>query len=248
MTATAHVAASAVCAPTVQAWASTHAGAVRTSNEDRYLSRCDRKLWLVADGVGGQAHGDIAASAIVAAFERLATGEENLLANAERVLNETHARLRSAEGAAGATTVVVLVAQGGHVHCFWLGDSRAYRFRNGQLVLLTRDHSLLQELVEAGRIAPDRAKDHPARNVITRALGADCDILQIDRVSSAAQPGDLYLLCSDGLVGALDEPDIAAALSGAPHEVADAMVKAALVRGASDNVTALVIALDPAPR
>jgi len=210
-------------------------------------------VWLVADGAGGHQSGGAAAQAVVEEFARLETGDEAIVQECRRALQRTHALLRgSAEGenrrAMGLTTAVVLVLCEDEVICHWAGDSRAYRFRDGRLTLLTRDHSLVQELVDLGRISPHEAGDHPQRNIITRAVGADCETLDISSISARVEPGDLYLLCSDGLPAALPEAEIAAAFALSPALIAHALVDAALANRARDNVTALVISMGSADR
>jgi serine/threonine protein phosphatase PrpC len=236
-----------------RAWVSTHRGVVRESNQDSFLIRTDAGLWMVADGVGGHAGGEGASEAIAAALRQVPfeLDEDKYLRSIEEAFQTTHRRLRRQERenrGGGATTVVVLVARGDHVTCLWAGDSRAYRLRNGQLDLLTSDHSLLQEWIAAGRITAEQARNHPSRNVITRALGANSETVAVDRFVEKTRPGDIYLLCSDGLSVVLSEQEIARILSGALASTAEALVDAALDRGAPDNVTALVISLSPPVR
>ncbi len=223
----------------------THPGAVRPRNEDALLDRADLGLWAVADGAGGHGAGDVASAAIVAALADLppALSAAELLAQVRLRLSAVHAELQARAAAAGpgrimASTVVVLLARGGHYACLWAGDSRAYRLRDGRLERLTRDHSLVQELVDQGVLDEEAAEQHPQANVITRAIGAHGE-LELDKVSARVAPGDVFLLCSDGLFKALAEAEIASVLAagGGP----DALVEAALARGARDNVTALAV-------
>ena len=166
-----------------------------------------------------------------------------MLAQVRLRIDAVHRDLQARAAAAGpgriiATTIVVLLARGGHFACLWAGDSRAYRLRDGALERLTRDHSVVQDLVQAGLIDDGDAEAHPQANVITRAVGAHGD-LELDKVSARIAPGDLFLLCSDGLFKALPEAGIAAVLAtgGGP----DGLVAAALAQGARDNVTALAV-------
>jgi protein phosphatase/serine/threonine-protein phosphatase Stp1 len=141
-----------------------------------------------------------------------------------------------------ASTIVVLIVRGGHFACLWAGDSRLYRLRNGVLEQVTRDHSLVQELVDAGMVKPEDAESHPRANVITRAVGAATDELEIDKTTDRVLPGDRFLLCSDGLSKTLPASEIASLLGGPdPAHAPELLIAAALARQASDNVTAIAI-------
>jgi protein phosphatase/serine/threonine-protein phosphatase Stp1 len=217
----------------------THSGAVRPRNEDALVERPDIGLWAVADGAGGHGAGDVASSALAEALRDLPPGlsAAELLAQVRLRIAGVHTRLRG-EGRVCATTVVVLLARGSHFACLWAGDSRAYRLRAGALARITRDHSVVQEMVEAGLLDEAEAERHPQANVITRAVGAPGQ-LDLDKVSDRVLPGDLFLLCSDGLFKALEEPEIAGLL--AAGRGAMGLLDAALASGARDNVTALVV-------
>jgi protein phosphatase len=142
--------------------------------------------------------------------------------------------------------VAALVAFEGHGVYLWAGDSRVYRFRQGRLRRLTRDHSQVEELVEEGLLAPEEAESHPAANVITRAVGGE-ENLEVDAEIVELAPRDLFLLCSDGLYKELSEADIAGILARTPSpRAARQLVDTALERGARDNVTALVVRVEPA--
>jgi serine/threonine protein phosphatase Stp1 len=137
--------------------------------------------------------------------------------------------------------VVVMLARGGHFACLWAGDSRAYLLRGGTLRQITRDHSLVQELLEAGAIEPDQVENHPRANVITRAVGAELGEFALDKVSDRLVPGDRFLLCSDGLCKTLPDGELASLL-GLPDGVPpQALIDAALAMNASDNVTAVTV-------
>ena len=138
-----------------------------------------------------------------------------------------------------ASTLVVLLADGPHFACLWCGDSRAYLLRDGTLTQLTRDHSLVQELVDAGMLASAEMERHPSANVLTRAIGAPGPAPEIDKVTGRAEPGDRFLLCSDGLFKALDSAAIAPLV--ARKAPAAALISAALSAGARDNITAVVV-------
>jgi serine/threonine protein phosphatase Stp1 len=223
----------------------THPGSVRPRNEDAMVERADIGLWAVADGAGGHGAGDVASRAVADALEALPAGlpPSELLGQVRVRITEVHAELQriaaeTGEGRICATTVVVMLARGGHFACLWAGDSRIYRMRHGALQRLTHDHSVVQELVDQGLLDAERAESHPQANVITRAVGADGDLV-LDKVSDRIQPGDAFLLCSDGLFKAIDEAEIATLL--AEGQGPSGLVEAALARGARDNVTAVVV-------
>jgi protein phosphatase/serine/threonine-protein phosphatase Stp1 len=208
------------------------------------VDRPDLGLWAVADGAGGHSRGDVASRTVVEALGsiplNLPAGE--LLALVRLKMAETHAALRPAEDdemhEMSASTVVVLIVRGDHYACLWAGDSRCYLLRDGQLIQISRDHSLVQELVDAGAILPDQADKHPNANVITRAVGSEGD-LDLDKVSDRLLPGDRFLLCSDGLCKTLPDGEIAALL--ATEQPADNLVEAALQHHGRDNITAVAV-------
>jgi serine/threonine protein phosphatase Stp1 len=158
----------------------------------------------------------------------------------------THAALRERAARQGhgmiASTVVVLIARHGHFACLWAGDSRAYLLRDGALARVTRDHSLVQELVDSGQITDAEAENHPRANVITRAVGSEADMVELDKVTDRLVDGDRFLLCSDGLSKELSDAEMLEILRVYDAEpAAERLVAAALVRNARDNVTAVVL-------
>lgn len=226
--------------------AATHPGAVRPRNEDALLDRPDIGLWAVADGAGGHGAGDVASSAIVAALETIVPGlsAAELLAQVRIKLAEVHQGLQEEAARRGpgrilASTVVVMLARGEHFAMLWAGDSRGYLMRNGVLARVTRDHSLVQELVDQGTLREDEAESHPQANVITRAVGAQGE-LELDKVSGRIAEGDRYLLCTDGLFKTISEAEIAAMVANGSD--AAAIVTEAVGRGARDNVSAIAVA------
>jgi len=231
-------------------WAATHVGTVRTHNEDAYVNRPDLGLWAVADGAGGHARGEVASRMIAEALEDVPPGLSAgaLLAEVRNRMVATHAALRNTNDAEdiSASTVVVLMLRGNHFACLWAGDSRLYLLRDGSFTQVSRDHSLVQELVDAGAISAADAEGHPRANVITRAIGADPDTIELDKVIGRLQPGDRFLLCSDGLCKTLDDALLANLLATpAEAEPADRMIDAALAHNVRDNVTAVAVeALD----
>lgn len=232
--------------PVFRAAAATHVGLVRSVNEDAVLERRDIGLFLVADGVGGASAGDWASRQVVETFQEMPALPEPpaFLAEAQRRLEQVNARLvaRGAEhdGQLVATTVVVLLVQGWNYTCLWMGDSRAYLLRGGEMTQLTRDHSEMQEMIDAGVMTPDEARNHPRGNVITRALGAG-ETAEVDRVSGLVHPGDLFLLCTDGLSKMLTDDEIHALLADPDQaNLSASLIAGALAAGGHDNVTVVV--------
>jgi protein phosphatase len=224
----------------------SHVGCVRQINEDRALDRPDLSLWAVADGMGGHDAGDRAAQMIVDSLG-LADGTRSgwgLLDDIRLRLFEANATLVARARMSGRTTgatVVVLVARQGRCAWLWAGDSRGYRFREGTLTPVTKDHSFVQELIDGGMLTPAEARSHPRANVVTRAVGAD-QTLEIELRHDTVQPGDVLLLCSDGLTGMVDDSEIARVLaSHGIEQAADHLIAAALAKGARDNVTVVLV-------
>ena len=231
-----------------RAWAVTHPGTVRDHNEDVYVNRPDLGLWAVADGAGGHDAGEVASGLIATALDSIPPelSAEETLTQVRMRMAATHAALRERAARKGhgmiASTVVVLIARHGHFACLWAGDSRAYLLRDGALARVTRDHSLVQELVDGGQITDAEAEHHPHANVITRAVGAESDMVELDKVTDRLVDGDRFLLCSDGLSKELSDAEMLEILR--THDLAPAaarLVDAALVRKARDNVTAVVL-------
>jgi PPM family protein phosphatase len=224
----------------------TQTGNVRRSNEDSFLLRSP--LFMVADGMGGALAGELASRMCAEAFAELDLiqhqGEEALRATIDVANRRIWERSRTDAEAAGMGTTVTAALAGddGVVAFAHVGDSRAYLLRDGALQRLSEDHSLVHELVRQGQLSEVEAEQHPQRSVITRALGTD-EQVQIDTFSLEAKPGDVLLLCTDGLNTMVSEQEIAATLAS-PNGAADIarkLVRAALKAGGEDNVTALVV-------
>lgn len=234
--------------PRFEGWAATHVGTVRQSNQDAFLMRPEIGLWAVADGAGGHGGGEIASAAVAEALRALPKGLSagELLARVRAALAETNAALRQEAAMRGprallASTVVVLLVREAHFACLWAGDSRCYLWRGGTLSRVTRDHSLVQELLDRGEITAEAAEQHPQANVVTRAVGAD-DGLVLDKVTGQVLPGDVFVLMSDGVSKALDDAALARTLAAADGQaLADALIALAMSRGSTDNVTAVVV-------
>ena len=229
-----------------QSWAASHPGLKRGHNEDRFLNRPDLGLWAVADGAGGHKAGQIASSTVIDALQAVAPGlaAQEALADVRLRITQAHAALREEAARRGdlvATTVVVLLVRDEHFACLWAGDSRAYLLRDGHLAQITRDHSLVQSLVDAGAISAEAAERHPHANVITRAVGTEVEEVELDKIIGTLAPGDRLLLCTDGLSKALAEAEIAAVLAAKEDSPAERLLLAALARVAGDNVTAVAV-------
>ena len=228
-----------------RSFAATHRGTVRDHNEDNLVDAPALGLWAVADGAGGHAAGEVASGMLADALAELPAnlGPEETLARIRSTVADVHATLRAEAARRGdsmiASTLVVLLLRAGHFAALWAGDSRIYLLRDGELTQITRDHSLVQALVDQGVISAADAERHPQANVITRAIGAPDDSGELDKVLGVVAPGDSFLLCSDGLTKVLDEAVIARLLD-APDPAA-ALVRATLEKGARDNVTAVVV-------
>jgi len=228
--------------------AATHAGAANRLNEDAFVNRPDLGLWAVADGAGGHESGEVASAEVAGLLQTIDAGlsAAEMLLEVRSRLEAAHARLhaeasRHGDGAMVATTVVVLLVRDDHFACLWAGDSRAYLLRDHTLTKITRDHSLVQALVESGTISEAEAIGHPQANVITRAVGADSDVLELEKRTGQLMAGDRLLLCSDGLSKTLPEEQLAELLSGDDATGAARLVMAALTAQATDNITAVTI-------
>jgi protein phosphatase len=225
----------------------TDVGMVREQNEDSIL--VEAPLFVVCDGMGGHAAGEVASEIAVnvIAQNAPATAECGALGAAVEQANLAVMRA-AAEGVGGAgmgTTCTAAVVEGQHVALAQVGDSRAYLLHAGQLQQITRDHSLVAELVEMGEITPEQALTHPKRSTITRALGSDPN-MRPDLFEINVAEGDRLLLCSDGLTTMLRDAEIARIMNANPaaQAAADTLVEAALDAGGFDNVTVCVVNLE----
>lgn len=223
----------------------TDVGRMRRRNEDSLRVHREAGLLVVADGMGGHAGGDVASRMAVERVEVAAVEEGQTLAEA---LRSAHEALREAErdgrGAPGmGTTCVACRLHGRLLEVAWVGDSRLYRMRDGRLQQLSRDHSLVQSLVDAGELSAEAAAIHPQRHILAQCLGgAAAEGVKVEVETLPAEPGDRVLLCTDGLTGAIEDARIAELLAAEPDDTraADALVAAALDAGGHDNVTVIV--------
>jgi len=208
------------------------------------LERPECDLWVVADGMGGHEAGEVASAAIVDALAALPANPdiELFVASAVEALHGVNASLRALGRSAAlpttiGSTVVALAIAGAEFRCIWAGDSRAYRVRGAEIAQISRDHSLVQDLVAAGLVNADEAESHPQAHVITRAVGA-ADDLDLEVVAGDVLHDDIFLLASDGLTRVVPPDEILKALRTMnPAQAADALIQTVLSRGAPDNVT-----------
>jgi len=224
-------------------------GRKRRQNEDAYV--CEPPLFAIADGMGGAQAGEVASGLAAAAFEEGAAaihgedGVATLVRAANARIFERAVHDPTVAGMGTTATVAVVDESAGTVTLAHVGDSRAYRYRGGALEQLTTDHSLVGELVRSGRLTEDEAAVHPHRSVITRALGTDADV-EVDTLTVEVVPGDLVLLCSDGLSAMVRDEEIARVLEAtgaAPREAGEALIAAANAAGGEDNVTVVLFEL-----
>lgn len=228
----------------------TDTGKVRARNEDAFLDQPQQGLWVVADGMGGHQAGDLASRLIVESLAELPAGldfEDRLdalrdcLHRLNRHLSLGLTLTAETPDLLVGSTVVALLAEGSRVACVWAGDSRCYLLRGRQLFQLSRDHSLLQQLVEERGMSPADAARQPGAHALTRAIGA-AEELQLDILELESLPGDVFLLCSDGLYQDLDHDLLTAALlRPSPQLALQRLFELALLGPARDNLSGVVI-------
>ncbi len=229
-------------------WSGTDTGLQRRANEDSLLVRSP--LFVVADGMGGAQAGEVASRVAVDTFNGGLTDssdpEGSLAAQVTQAnthINElSHQR---PEHAGMGTTITVLYVGEQEVSVAHVGDSRAYCLRDGELLRLTDDHSLVDELIRQGRLTPEEAEEHPQRSVITRALGPESTV-EVDVRSIRGRPGDIYLLCSDGLTTMTGEDVLLQELTTHPRlrDAGEALIAAANAAGGKDNITVVLARLE----
>ncbi len=243
-----------------QSFAITHAGrtdvgVIRSGNEDNYLMVPDRGVYIVADGMGGHAAGEVASEMAVRIIARElgdlssetdTTAAERVRSSIMQANSAIFERTLSEQDKRGmGTTATAMVLLGQHYLIGQVGDSRGYVFRDSTLTQITKDHSYVQEQVDAGYLSPEEARTHPYSNVITRCVGANVDVAP-DVYSGTLRVGDLYLLASDGLTGMIEDEDLHRMIlrNLEPQQLADELVDEANRRGGLDNVTVIVIRVD----
>ncbi|RJF96058.1 PP2C family protein-serine/threonine phosphatase [Noviherbaspirillum saxi] len=228
----------------------SHVGLIREINEDSFLDRPERGMWAVADGMGGHSLGDYASRMVVARLDDIPyPGDlKNFLIEAKNRLQSANHDLRQEAIVRDVyiigSTAVVLLAWESECGYLWAGDSRIYRYRQGELQLLTRDHSQVEELKARAGLSDEEAQQHATRNMITRAVGA-ADMLEIDENVVQVDDGDMFLLCSDGLSNAVSEQEMRNALSvGDCGQASETLINMALNGGGRDNISAVVVRVD----
>ena len=237
----------------MQVWGVTHRGAVRQQNQDAFSIRTlddGRIIALVCDGMGGARAGNVASSMAVELFmeqflkEGGASGDEERMERAADLANRQvfQRSTQEADCAGMGTTLVAALAGGQEAVILNEGDSRAYHVNEDGIVLITRDHSLVEDLVERGELTRDQARCHPHKNLITRALGAE-PVFMADCFRQPLSPGDYLLLCSDGLSNVVDEQEMLYEVihGGEAETCCQRLLEVALDRGAPDNVTVVLI-------
>ncbi len=226
----------------------TDTGRQRRDNEDSAFAR--PPVFVVADGMGGAQAGEVASRLAIEAFEHGlpddGSAEERLASRVREANHQIYERSRADRGRAGmGTTLTAAYVDDAHVAIAHVGDSRAYLFRDGTLQRLTQDHSLVDELVRRGKLTEEQAAEHPQRSIITRALGPEPDV-EVDTWTYPARPGDVVLLCSDGLTSMISEDRVREVL--AAHDnleaAADALIHQANEAGGRDNITVVLFRLE----
>jgi len=223
-------------------------GSVREINEDNLIIRKDLCLWAVADGMGGHARGDYASTTVVdfLAHVRPWASPRQLMHDVVARLEDANQRLQAEAtkdgSAAIGSTVVCLLASDRQGLVVWAGDSRAYRIRNGGIEQVSKDHSVVEDLVDAGLLQREDAEEHPHAHVLTRAIGA-AETLELDFETLEIVSGDKFLLCSDGLTRMVPDTELRQVMNAERdvESVCHRLIGMALDRGASDNVTAVAV-------
>ena len=237
----------------MEIWGVTHRGAVRQQNQDSFASQSledGRIIALVCDGMGGARAGNVASTMAVDLFMRRfleqdgeSNDQERMQISAAMANQEVFQRAATDPDCAGmGTTLVAALAGPGEAVILNEGDSRAYHVNQEGIVLVTRDHSLVEDMVERGELTREQARTHPHKNLITRALGAE-PVLLADCFRQSMAPGDYLLLCSDGLSNVVTEQEMLYEVihGGEDESCCQRLLDIALHRGAPDNVTAVLI-------
>jgi len=227
--------------------AKTHVGLKRKVNEDSILALPQHDIWMVSDGMGGHAAGDYASRLVADSVAMIPAdlGPTDRMHALRQAIQQAHRIiLQESEdrgrGVIGATVAALMMANG-HFVALWAGDSRIYRLRDGEIEMLTTDHSAVAALVMAGQMSWDEAEQHPQSNAITRAVGVG-DELELDKVRGETRSGDRYLICSDGLTKYATFNILKSALLKFPIEtVSDELIHIALTGGGGDNISVIVV-------
>lgn len=227
--------------------AGTHVGCVRWRNEDAVIALPDLGVWAVSDGMGGHDAGDFASRTVVDCLAKMSPGPAPMdaLCGVRSAIEEAHATIeaeaRRRGGVTIGATVVALLVANGHFACLWVGDSRLYRVRDGEIAMISDDHSEVAELVDAGLLTWAEADRRPGSNAVTRAVGVG-EVPGIDKRCGDIRRGDRFLLCSDGLSRHADEDCLLSLLGRrAVDSAAGALINHAIVAGGADNISAIVL-------
>lgn len=229
----------------LDAFALTVTGRVRRHNEDSLLCCPALGLWAVADGMGGHQRGEVASALAVQTLEEQVAQQVDLV----EAVHAAHRAILAAAGQDSAsqgmgTTLVAARFSGARYQVAWIGDSRAYLLSAAHIQPLTKDHSWVQAMIDAGELDEDQARSHPKKNVISQCLGQGAEPLDVGLVQGCLEPGQRLLLCSDGLTRELTDREIAQASASArsPQQLVSALIAAANAQGGHDNISCAVIA------
>ena len=233
--------------PGYRSVALSHAGCRRANNEDNFGQSAELHLVAVADGMGGHERGEVASRLAVETVLRK-LGQRRPLADAVKAANDYVCKQDSGAGLNMGTTLVAVQLEPDSAgwHAVWVGDSRIYRLRAGELEQISSDHTLVNELMATGLLNEEEARNHPERHRLTRALGGgQCEFpLEVDERAGSCEPGDIFLLCSDGLSGVLDDATLCDTLLAAEDDLehaAQSLLQQTLDGGAPDNVTMVLL-------
>lgn len=224
----------------------TDIGKVRQSNQDALIAAPEMRLWGVADGMGGHNGGETASAGARDGLVQQLSGkspDQGALRTAIGAVNRSlYLQQKEDDALSGmGTTLTALWVSDSCVYIGHVGDSRAYRLRDGEFKQMTEDHSVVAELLRSGMLTPEQAAAHPMRNVITRAVGTE-DSIEIDLMCEERQAGDIWLLCSDGLHGMVTDEQMAEIIKNNKLEkAADKLIRAALDAGGRDNVSLVLL-------
>lgn len=233
----------------IESLARTHEGRVRTNNEDSFCERPEALFWAVADGMGGHEHGEWASAALSEALGAAEIASEfgaacHSISDAIHAANTAIWEEGERRGTQMGSTVVTLHISGRQFAVLWVGDSRAYLVRGGAIHRLSRDHTQVQEMVDRGMLSEAEAEAHPMAHVLARAVGVQPQV-SVEGVADEVQPGDIFLLCSDGLTGRVADSEVRDILLGnGEGPPIDQLIALVLERGAPDNVTIIVVSVD----
>jgi protein phosphatase len=237
----------------------TDVGVIRSGNEDSFLMVPDDGVFIVADGMGGHAAGEVASEMAVKIIGQAITGiagqsDDDVADQIRRAIQEANSQifqrtLTETEKRGMGTTATAMLINGQHYLIGHVGDSRAYLFREHRLIQLTKDHSYVQEQVDAGYLTPEQARTHPYSNVITRCVGANAEVVP-DLYLGTLRPNDVYLLASDGLTGMLEDHELNTLMEaeGEPEVIVETLIAEANRRGGLDNITAIILKIESVRR